>query len=147
MFRTTMIAAAVLLAGPAMAEVHQKASPKTVDETMTDLMAAVTAAGATVLAVVDHEAAGADAGFELPEAQVLVFGNAALGSQAIADDPMAGLVLPLRVAVMADAAGATQVVWADTATLFEGLSIPADAPYRAQIDAALEGLTDAATGR
>ena len=143
MFKTTMMAA-MLLAGPAMAEVHMKPSPKTVDETMTALMAAVTGAGATVFAVVDHEAGGADAGFDLPEAQLLIFGNPALGSQAIADDTTAGLVLPLRVEVMADAAGATQVVWADTAPLFEALEIPEDAPYRAQIDAALEKLTDAA---
>lgn len=145
MFKTTLMAA-LLLGAPALAEVNSKPSDKSVEETMTDLMAAVTGAGATVFAVVDHAAGGAEAGFEMEPAQLLIFGNPKLGSQAIIDDPRAGLVLPLRVEVLS-VDGVTQVVWADTATLFDGLSIAADAPYRAQIDSALDKLTDAAVAK
>ena len=64
--------------------------------TMDALEAAVTGAGATVFARVDHAAGAEGIGMALTPAQLLIFGNPALGTPAMQADPLAGLYLPLQ---------------------------------------------------
>ena len=136
------ILAATLLAAPAAAaDFEDLSSPKPVAETMDALVAAVEGAGAAVIARVDHGAAARGAGFALPEAQLLIFGNPALGSQAMADDIRAGLMLPLRVLVYADDDGETQVFWQEPEEMFDDLRVDDDADYVEAMEDALEALT------
>lgn len=139
-----LIAAALLAATPALAEMHSKPSPKPVSATIDALEAAVTAAGAAVIARVDHAGSAKSVDMEMTDAQLLIFGNPKLGTPPMQADPRAGLMVPLRVLAYKDVNGETQLYWEDTAGLFEGLDVPADAEYRAQIDGALEKLTDKA---
>lgn len=138
------LALALICATPALAEKVTKPSPLGVDETVTGLVKAVEAAGATVFARVDHAAGAEKVGKSIPDAQLLIFGNPALGTLAMEADLRAGLVLPLRVLVYQDASGDTQMTWTSAAGLFEGLDIPADAEVVGKIDGALNGLTDKA---
>jgi len=81
--KQTVLAATLGLAtvgAPAMAETITQTSPKSVVETMDALQAAVEGAGATVFARVDHGAGAIKVNMELPEAQLLIFGNPALGT-------------------------------------------------------------------
>jgi uncharacterized protein (DUF302 family) len=141
MLRT--ILAALLLATPALAEIETRRAAGTVQETMDALVAAVEEAGATVFARIDHSEAARAEGVELPEAQLLIFGNPALGTPAMEDDIRAGLFLPLRVLVHDDD-GRTQIVWEAPAEIFEDLSIDEDAPHSQAIERALDRLTAAA---
>ena len=121
-----------------------KPSPLSVTETIDALEAAVTGAGATVFARVDHAKGAESVGKSIPEAQLLIFGNPALGTLAMEADLRAGLVLPLRVLAYEDADGNTQLTWSSAQELFEGLDIPADAEVVTRVNGALGMLTDKA---
>lgn len=133
-----------LFATPTLAEDMMKMSPLSVSETIDGLEAAVTGAGATVFARVDHAAGAQSVGKNIPEATLLIFGNPALGTLAMEQDLRAGLVLPLRVLAYEDADGNTQMIWTPAEDLFAGLDIPADAEVIAKVNGALNGLTDKA---
>jgi uncharacterized protein (DUF302 family) len=97
----TWIAAAALavLGTGAWAEMVVKDASGTVTETMDRLEEAVTGAGATVFARVDHAAGAASVDMELQDAQLLIFGNPMLGTPVMQQDIRAGLVLLLHVLV------------------------------------------------
>lgn len=129
----------------AWAEDMTKASPLSVNDTIDSLEAAVTGAGATVFARVDHAKGAESVGKSIPDATLLIFGNPALGTLAMEADLRAGLVLPLRVLAYQDADGNTQLVWSPAEDLFDGLNIPADSEIIAKVNGALKALTDKAT--
>jgi uncharacterized protein (DUF302 family) len=68
-------------------------------ETVTRLIAAVERRGMTVFARIDHAAAAREVGLELPDEQVVLFGNPRAGTALMQDDPRVGIELPLRVVV------------------------------------------------
>ncbi len=123
-----------------------KPSPLSVTETIDALEAAVTGAGATVFARVDHAKGAENVGKSIPDAQLLIFGNPALGTLAMEADLRAGLVLPIRVLAYQDADGNTQLTWSSADELFAGLDIPADAEVRNMVNGAISKLTDVAVG-
>lgn len=128
------------LGAPAMAETITQSSPKSVVETMDALQAAVEGAGATVFARVDHGAGAMKVNLDLPEAQLLIFGNPALGTPAMQADIHAGLQLPLKVMVYAGDDG-TVVAYESVPTLFDGLDVPLDAEFAKKMTGALAMLT------
>ena len=147
MLRTLALAAGLSLAGAFSAlasDLIQKPSPHSVAETINRLEAAVTGAGATVFARVDHSAGAASVDLELAPSQLLIFGNPKLGTPAMQDGPTAGLDLPLRVLAFVDAEGAVQVLYHDPATLAATHGLPADAKYIQMMAGALGKLTDKA---
>ena len=139
--KTFVLAASLCIgATTAMAEMITQSSPKSVVATMDALEAAVTGAGATVFARVDHGAGAASVEMELPEAQLLIFGNPRLGTPAMQADIHAGLQLPLRVMVYAGADG-TVVAYESVDQMFDGLNVPLDAEFAQKMGGALAGLT------
>lgn len=132
---------------PANAEIIAKTSPHSVDVTMDRLEAAVTAAGATVFARVDHAAGALKVEAELRPTQLLIFGNPKLGTPAMQDAQTAGLDLPLRVLVYADAEGVVHVTYRAPDTLVEEHGLPADAPYLKMMTGALDKLTSRAVAQ
>ena len=131
---------------PAAAEVTRVAAQGSVPEVMDRLEAAVTGAGATVFARVDHGAGAVSVEMELGASELLIFGNPALGTPAMQADPLAGLFLPLKVLAYADADGAVWLAYEEPADTFEGLGVPADAEVVAKMTGALGKLTAAAAG-
>ncbi len=121
-----------------------KASPLSVAETADALEAAIADVGATLFARVDHAAGAESVDRVIPEAQLLIFGNPALGTAALEQDIRAGLVLPLRVLVFEDGDGSTQLLWASAEDIFDGFDIAPDAEVVGRINDALDNLTDAA---
>ncbi len=142
MKRTALATALALstLGAPVMAETITQSSPKSVVATMDALQAAVEGAGATIFARVDHGAGAAKVNMELPEAQLLIFGNPALGTPAMQADIHAGLQLPLKVLVYAGEDG-TVVAYESVPTLFDGLEVPLDAEFAQKMTGALANLT------
>jgi len=140
----TAAAAIALSATAAHAEMIHKTSPHSVALTIDKLEAAVTAAGATVFARVDHAGGAKKVEMELRPTQLLIFGNPKLGTPAIQGAQTAGLDLPLRVLAYADGEGVVHVVYHDPATLAATHGLPADAPYIKMMTGALEKLTGAA---
>jgi uncharacterized protein (DUF302 family) len=74
-------------------------------ETMRRLTTSVQEHGLTIFARIDHAAGAREVGLELPDEQVLVFGNPRAGTALMHDDPRIGIELPLRMLVWADDQG------------------------------------------
>ena len=123
MFRGILFSlAAMTMAVPALAaELITKTSPYSVHETVDRLEAAVTEAGATVFARVDHPA--------------------------MQDAQTAGLDLPLRVLTYSDASGDVHVTYRDPVALSEDHGIAADADYLSKMAGALDKLTSKAIAK
>jgi len=145
-----LAAIAVMLAGlPALAsddDLVMVESSGDVATTMDRLEAAVTGAGASVFARVDHAAGAASVELELGPTQVLIFGNPKIGTQAMQDDPRAGLFLPMKVLVYEDGDGRTWLAYQDPAEMLDDLAIADNAEYIAMMTGALGKLTAKAAG-
>lgn len=140
--KTLAAAAAMTVASTTVqAEIIHKTSPHSVAETMDRLEQAVTAAGATVFARVDHAAGAKKVELDLRPTQLLIFGNPKLGTPAMQDAQTAGLDLPLRVLAYADAEGVVHVTYHSPASMGETHGLPADAKYLAMMTGALDKLT------
>lgn len=126
------------------ADLIQKTSPHSVQATMDKLEAAVKNAGANVAARVDHAAAAKTVDIDLAPNQVLIFGNPNIGSPIFAENPAAGLDLPIRVVVYEDASGQTIVSYHDPAELANSFGLSPDMKSFQMMAGALGKLTDAA---
>ncbi len=73
--------------------------------TVARLLAAIERRSLTVFARIDHAAAARDAGLELPDEQVIVFGSPRAGTPLMQSDARVGIELPLRILVWSDDAG------------------------------------------
>lgn len=139
------LAASLVLAGPALADIETLDAQGSVPEVMDRLEAAVNDAGATIFARVDHAAGAEGVGIELPDSQLLIFGNPMLGSQPMQQDIRAGLYLPLKVLVYADN-GATRIAWQEVDDMFDDVEIDEKAEYMGKMEQALRGLATKASG-
>ena len=115
--------------------------------TMDALEAAVSGAGATVFARVDHAGGAASVDMELAPSELLIFGNPMLGTPAMQDNPLAGVYLPLKVLVYEDAQGQVWLAYEDPEETLDDLpGINDDAGYIAKMKGALANLTAKAAG-
>jgi uncharacterized protein (DUF302 family) len=74
-------------------------------ETVVRLTKASESRGLTVFARIDHAVAAREAGLDLADEQVVLFGNPRAGTPLMQSDPRIGIELPLRMFVWADADG------------------------------------------
>ncbi|KEJ90094.1 DUF302 domain-containing protein [Sulfitobacter donghicola] len=135
------LAATSALAQDALIE---KVSNHSVTETLNRLEAAVTAAGATVFARVDHSAGATKVDIDLRPTELLIFGNPKIGSPAMVDGQTAGLDLPLRVLAYADAEGVVRIAYHSPDALAKNHALPQDAKYLQMMKGALDKLTNKA---
>lgn len=139
------LATVLSLSMPAAADLITVSSTKSVPDAMDALEAAVSVAGATVFARIDHQKGAAGVDLQMPGAQTLIFGNPKLGTPAMQADLRAALYLPLKVAIIETESG-TSITYEDPAEMFEDLNIPADAKFVKMMQGALGKLTAAAAG-
>ena len=146
MIRTlTAAALTAVLALPAYADFEHRISNDDGATVMDRLEQAVRAAGAMVVARVDHSGAAEGVGMELDDAELLIFGNPQLGTQAMQEDIRAGLFLPLRILVYRDG-DETVIFWQEPEEMLDDLDIDDDAEYLERMEEALENFAEAAAG-
>lgn len=146
MIRTlTAAALTAVLALPAYADFEHRSNNDDVATVMDRLEQAVRAAGAMVVARVDHSGAAEGVGMELDDAELLIFGNPQLGTQAMQEDIRAGLFLPLRILVYRDG-DETVIFWQEPEEMLDDLDIDDDAEYLERMEEALETFAEAAAG-
>ena len=116
-----------------------KVSPRPVTETVSRLTAILSAKGLKVFAVIDQAAEARQAGLELRETVLIVFGNPAAGTPVMAAAPLSALDLPLKVLIWADG-GQTKVSYFGPAALAARYDL---SPELAAHLAAIDPLTDA----
>jgi uncharacterized protein (DUF302 family) len=100
-------------------------SSRDVGSAMAAIRAEVERRGAMVVAVVDHAAAARKAGQELPDTQVIIFGDPAAGTPLMRAAPEVAVDLPLRIMVRAEGDGSV-VTWQDPAYLADRYGLAAD---------------------
>lgn len=84
-----------------------KPSPRSVAETVERLTGLITAKGMKLFAVIDQRAEAVQAGLELRETMLVIFGSPAAGTPVMDAVPLAALDLPLKVLVWDDGGQAT----------------------------------------
>lgn len=138
---------AALTAAQAMADDNlvRVPSPHSVSDTMDRLAQAVEGAGAHIFARVNHAEGGASVEMEIPDNELLIFGNPALGTPVIRDAQAAGLDLPIRVVAIETPDG-TVLIYRSPDALAELHGLPADHPSIAKMNGALKNLTAKAAG-
>lgn len=119
-------------------------SPHTVRETADRAEAAIRRRAITVFARVDHGAGARSAGLELPDEELLVFGDPKAGTLLMQTDPTFGYELPLRLLVW-DAAGQTMIGYRAPAAMAAGYALPPDAPVLERMRELLDALVAEST--
>lgn len=120
-------------------EVTTKLSPRSVADTATRLTGLAEAKGMKVFDVIDQRAQAREAGLDLRETILVIFGSPPGGTPVMAAAPLAALDLPLKVLIWDDA-GRTRVSYYGPAALAARHRLPAGLAGRL---AGIDALTDA----
>jgi uncharacterized protein (DUF302 family) len=120
-------------------QVMTKSSPFSVAETAARFNEVVATNKMKVFAFINHSDEARDAGLDLAEARVIIFGNPATSTPVMEAAPLMGLALPLKVLIWEDK-GRTRLSYTTPGSLAEryGLS-----PDLARVLDGVEPLTDA----
>ncbi|EAQ03399.1 camphor resistance protein CrcB [Pseudooceanicola batsensis HTCC2597] len=145
MFRP-VLAACLLAAVPAHADYERREAQGSVSDAMDRLTAAAEEAGATIFARIDHAGGATGAGMELRPSELLIFGNPMLGTMAMQEDPLAGLVLPMKMLAYEDAEGKVWIAYEEVEEMFDDLDVDDDLDVLDKMEDALENLSRAAAG-
>jgi uncharacterized protein (DUF302 family) len=121
------------------AGVVTKLSSRSVADTVSRLTDMISAKGMKSFAVIDQTAAAKEAGLELRDTVLVVFGNPAAGTIVMQASPEAALDLPLKVLVWDDA-GQTKVMYVSPAALAERYNLGPELEAKL---AGIDPLTDA----
>ena len=100
------------------------------NETVERLTGAITGAGMTVFARIDHAANARDVGMTMPPATVLIYGNPKGGTPVMLEAPLAALDLPLRVLVRQREDGTSVIAFHSVSEMLESLGAPPDVAAR-----------------
>jgi uncharacterized protein (DUF302 family) len=98
--------------------------------TVERIAAAITQAGMTVFARIDHAAGAREAGLIMPPATVLIYGHAKGGTPIMLAAPLAALDLPLRVLVRQREDGQTAIAFHPVAAMLRRAGVPGDMAAR-----------------
>jgi uncharacterized protein (DUF302 family) len=116
-----------------------KISPRSVPDTVSRFTDMLGVKGVRLFAVIDQAAAAREAGLELRDTTLVIFGSPAAGTPVMDAVPLAALDLPLKVLVWDDA-GQTKVTYYGPAELAARYQLGADLERNL---AAINPLTDA----
>jgi uncharacterized protein (DUF302 family) len=122
-----------------MADIVTKLSPRPVAATVARFTELLAGKGVRVFAVIDQAAAAREAGLELRETVLVIFGNPAAGTPVMAAAPLSALDLPLKIVVWDDA-GQTKVSYVAPEAIGARYGLPATLAGNL---AAINPLTDA----
>jgi len=95
-----------------------------VDETIRRIDEVARGKGLAVFARIDHRAGAKEAGLEMQDEQVLIFGNPRAGTPLMVARPLVGLDLPLRVLIWRASDGRVWVTYQDSAFIAKRYGLP-----------------------
>ena len=122
----------------------KKKSAFSVQETMDNLESTIKDRGIAVFARINHTRNAVDVGMSMNYAQVISFGNPALGTILMQKNVFLALDLPLRIAVVEDDVGDVWAVYTTTDVLKTRYAFP-ESEVLTKVDALLDAVTDVAT--
>lgn len=118
-----------------------RTSSRSVAETVDRIRGRLEAKGVQLFATIDHAAGARSAGLELADEVLLIFGNPAVGTGLMQDDPTSGLDLPLRMLVWDDS-GTTHIAYHPPAELAEDYGVDEHGDVLEKLSALLGALSD-----
>ena len=121
------------------AGVVTKVSPRSFADTVARLKQLLAEKNVKLFSVIDQRAAAREAGLDLRDTMLVIFGNPAAGTPVMDAAPLAALDLPLKVLIWDDA-GQTKVSYYAPATLAARHHLSADLAARL---GAVDPITDA----
>jgi uncharacterized protein (DUF302 family) len=95
-----------------------------VNATVEKLKSILLANNVTLFALVDHSGEAGEAGLQMRNTKLLIFGNPVLGTPLMLASPTAALDLPLKILVYEDADGRTCIAYNDPEYLIERHHLP-----------------------
>jgi uncharacterized protein (DUF302 family) len=122
----------------------KKKSAFSVQETMDKLETTLKDRSIAVFAKIDHLKNALDVGMRMNEAQVIYFGNPAIGTVLMQENVFLALELPLRIAVVEDDVGDVWVVFNKMNVLRARYALQ-DSDIFTKVDNLLDAVTDLAT--
>jgi uncharacterized protein (DUF302 family) len=105
-------------------EVAEHKTSLTFDMALDRTSAAITRAGLTIFAKIDHAAGARDVGLTMPATTVLLYGHAKGGTPIMLAAPSVALDLPLRVLIREDADGHAIVAFHPARQMLEAAGLP-----------------------
>jgi uncharacterized protein (DUF302 family) len=120
-----------------------KLSRLSVEETVVRLSAEIEARGLKLFALIDHSGEAEQAGLDLRETKVVMFGSPAAGTPVMQAEPLAALDLPLKALVWDDD-GQTKITYTAPAELAARYSLDDALTQRL---AGIDVVTDAVLAR
>jgi len=114
-------------------------SPHTVAATVDRIRAALGCRSIAVFADVDHASGAREAGLELADEQVLIFGDPRVGTLLMQEDPAIGYELPLRLLVWDDA-GHTRIGYRPPSELGADYKVAGNAEVLERMDGLMDQL-------
>jgi uncharacterized protein (DUF302 family) len=125
-------------------DVVTKLSPWSVTDTVTRLLTAAAARDLKVFAVIDHSGEAANAGLQLRNSKLVIFGSPAATTPVMVDAPLAALDLPLKVLVWFADDCQTKLSYTAPSELARRYNLSTDLAARL---AGIDALTNAAIAR
>jgi uncharacterized protein (DUF302 family) len=122
----------------------KKKSAFSVKETMHKLESTLKNRGIAVFAKIDHYNNALEVDMRMNEAQVIYFGNPAIGTVLMQENVFLALELPLRMAVVEDDAGDVWIVYNRMSVLKERYALQ-DSEIFTKVDNLLDAVSDLAT--
>ena len=119
-----------------------KPSSSSVAQTVERLSRVIADRGFTLFRVIDHSGTAKQAGVQMPESKLVMFGKPAAGAAAMLAAPLAALDFPLKVLVWENSNGAVSVSCNSPGVLAERHHL--DGALRAPFDA-VESIVEAVT--
>ena len=107
-----------------MADIVTKLSPRPVAATVARFTELLAGKGVRVFAVIDQAAAAREAGQDLRETVLVIFGNPKAGTPLMLAAPSSAIDLPLKILIREDAEGAVWVSYNSSAYLLERHGLP-----------------------
>jgi uncharacterized protein (DUF302 family) len=127
----------------AAGEIISKVSPLSVADTVARLTGIISAKGLRLFAVIDQRAEARQAGLDMRDTVLVIFGSPAAGTPVMVASPMAALDLPLKALVWDDG-GQTRVSYYDPAVTVARHHVPAELAGNL---AGINAVTDALVAR
>jgi uncharacterized protein (DUF302 family) len=108
------------------ADIVEYPSPLPFDATVECLTKAITRAGMTLFATIDHAAGAREVGMAMPSATVLIYGNPKGGTPVMLGAPLAALDLPLRVLIRSREDGSVAIAFHPVAAMLVRSGVPTE---------------------
>ena len=123
----------------ATTEIVTKTSPLTVADTVARLTAIISAKGMRLFAVIDQRAEARQAGLDMRDTVLVIFGSPAAGTPVMVASPMSAIDLPLKVLIWDDG-GEAKISYYDPSWIVARHHVPAELTGNL---AGINALTDA----